>query len=73
VNLVTARSLAQELLDIQLGSVEDAINLLDDTLSADERTMVEGEIRQIAWEKNRCPSCGQQIRNHGTNVHCELA
>lgn len=50
MNLVTARSLAQELLDIQLGSVEDAINLLDDSLSVDERTMIEGEMRQIAWE-----------------------
>jgi hypothetical protein len=49
VNLVTARSLAQELMDIQMGSAEDAKNLLDDNFfSVDERTMIENEIDMIA-------------------------
>lgn len=52
MNRPTARLLAEELMDIQLGSAEDAKHLLDDAFfSADERAMVEEEIDQIADER----------------------
>lgn len=51
MNLPTARSIAQELMDIQLGSAEDAKALLDDHFfSADEKAMIEGEIDRIAQD-----------------------
>jgi hypothetical protein len=50
MNDLQVHAIAQELMDIQMGSAEDAIALLDDSLTPDERRRVEGEIRQIAWE-----------------------
>jgi hypothetical protein len=54
MNAATITAIAQELMDIQMGSAEDAKNLLDDNyFDSDELWAIRKEIDRIATEMGR--------------------